>query len=121
MKLDRADSEASASVCEVDPGGNLFEPHFNLRWRQERMPPLLSSTLRWGDKTMGCVNPDGTITASAASMLDAMKSASTPEQIAQMTGLPLFRIRSGLRELVEAKMVTEREGYYQLLTKSSKV
>lgn len=62
---------------------------------------------------MACVNPDGTITASAAAMLDAMKSPSTPEQIAQRTELPLFRVRSGLRELVESGMASEHDGSYQ--------
>lgn len=69
---------------------------------------------------MGCVNPDGTLTASAASMLDAMKSPGTPAQIAEVTRLPLFRVRSGLRELVEAKMAVERDGYYQVTTGTRK-
>ena len=69
---------------------------------------------------MACVNPDGTITASATAMLDAMKSPGTPEQIAQQTGLPLFRVRSGLRELVEAGIASECDGKYQARAETTK-
>jgi DNA-binding IclR family transcriptional regulator len=53
-------------------------------------------------------------------MLDALKSPGTPEQIAQKTGLPLFRVRSGLRELVEAGMVSEQDGNYLATAKTTK-
>lgn len=62
---------------------------------------------------MACVNPDGTLTASASSILQALKSPATPDQVAGVTNLPLYRVRSGLREMVEAKMAIEHEGLYQ--------
>lgn len=62
---------------------------------------------------MACVNPDGTLTASAAAILQAVQTPGTPQQVAETTGLPLFRVRSGLREMVDAQLVIEREGYYR--------
>ncbi len=63
---------------------------------------------------MACVNPDGTLTASATAILTAMKSPVTPNQIAEATNLPLFRVRSGLREMVEARMSTEHDGLFEI-------
>ncbi|MGA9120329.1 MAG: hypothetical protein WB699_13285 [Bacteroidota bacterium] len=63
---------------------------------------------------MACVNPDGTLTASASAMLRAMKSNATPGQIAETTTLPLFRVRSALREMVESGLAKEKDGEYQL-------
>ena len=54
---------------------------------------------------MGCVNPDGTLTGSAQAILAALRTVGTADQIAPITGLPLFRVRSALRELVTAGLV----------------
>ena len=63
---------------------------------------------------MACVNPDGTVTASATAILTALRSAGTAEQIAPLASLPLFRVRSALRELVEAGLVAAVDGTYRL-------
>jgi hypothetical protein len=68
---------------------------------------------------MACTNPDGSLTASARAMLDALKVKSTPEKVAERTGLPLFRVRSGLREMVASHLVAERDGYYEALRAGS--
>jgi len=57
---------------------------------------------------------DGALTESARKMLEALRSPATPEAVAQVTGLPLFRVRSGLRELAQAGLLEETEGHYQL-------
>ena len=62
---------------------------------------------------MACVNPDGTMTSSAMAMMQAMKEPATAAKIAEKAGLPLFRVRSGLREMVEAKLATEHDGLFQ--------
>lgn len=62
---------------------------------------------------MGCVQPDGTLSASAASILKAVASAADVEEVAGETGLPLFRVRAAMRELAEADLVKETEGRYQ--------
>ena len=64
---------------------------------------------------MPCVSPDGKPTTSAITMLKSLKdSALTPEEIAAKTGQPLFRVRSGLRELKSAGFVEETEDKYTL-------
>ena len=63
---------------------------------------------------MACVNPDGTVTASATAILTALRAVATAEQIAPLAGLPLFRVRSALRELVEAGLVVAGDGSYRL-------
>ncbi len=63
---------------------------------------------------MACVNPDGTITPSAIAILAALRSADTAESIASLASLPLFRVRSALRELVAAGLVTVEDGRHHL-------
>jgi len=64
---------------------------------------------------MACVNPDGTLTPSALAVLKAVKQApQTAEALAALVGLPLFRVRSSLRELREAGLLIETDGVYHL-------
>ncbi|MEJ5314979.1 MULTISPECIES: hypothetical protein [Anaerolinea] len=64
---------------------------------------------------MACVNPDGTLTPSALAVLKAVKQApQTAEALAALVGLPLFRVRSSLRELREAGLLIESGGVYHL-------
>ena len=64
---------------------------------------------------MACISPEGKPTESGTKMLRALKSAlGTPEEIVKDTGLPLFRVRSGLRELKQAGLVTQNDDKYQL-------
>jgi len=64
---------------------------------------------------MPCVSPDGKPTSSGMATLKSLKDgALTPEEIAGKTGQPLFRVRSGLRELKNAGFVDETEGKYSL-------
>jgi len=66
---------------------------------------------------MACINADGTMTASATAVLRALQQAGTPHEISVVTGLPVFRIRSSMRELVEAGLVIEADGRYKLSDK----
>lgn len=63
---------------------------------------------------MACISAEGTLTESGQKMLTALQNPATPEEVAQVTGLPLFRVRSGLRELAQAGFIAEVEGRYQL-------
>ena len=64
---------------------------------------------------MPCVSPDGKPTSSGMATLKALKdSALTPEEIAAKTGQPLFRVRSGLRELKNAGFAEETDDKYTL-------
>jgi len=64
---------------------------------------------------MPCVSPDGNPTSSGMAVLKSLKDSTlSPEEIASKTGQPLFRVRSGLRELKNAGFVEEKEDKYTL-------
>jgi predicted transcriptional regulator len=64
---------------------------------------------------MPCVSPDGKPTSSGMAVLKSLKDgALTPEEIAGKTGQPLFRVRSGLRELKNAGLIEENMDKYAL-------
>jgi predicted transcriptional regulator len=64
---------------------------------------------------MPCVSPDGKPTSSGMAVLKSLKNGTlSPEEIAKKTGQPLFRVRSGLRELKNAGFVEEIEDKYRL-------
>jgi predicted transcriptional regulator len=71
---------------------------------------------------MACISPDGKPTESGSKMLRALQAGSkSPEEVAQETGLPLFRVRSGLRELAEAGLVSQKGDKYELSPKGGEV
>ena len=64
---------------------------------------------------MPCVSADGKPTSSGMATLKSLKDgALTPEEVAGKTGQPLFRVRSGLRELQNAGFVEQTENRYVL-------
>ena len=65
---------------------------------------------------MGCINPDGTADPAARALLQALLAPRSPEELAAVAGLPLYRIRSGLRELGQAGLVEETSGRFALTT-----
>jgi len=71
---------------------------------------------------MACISPDGKPSVSGAKMLRALKAkAGSAEEVSQKAGLPLFRVRSGLRELTQAGLVSQKGEQYQLSAKSSEM
>jgi len=71
---------------------------------------------------MACISPDGKPTESGAKMLRALKSGlSSAEEIAKDTGLPLFRVRSGLRELTQAELVNQNNDKYKVTDKGAQL
>ncbi|MGQ9545748.1 MAG: hypothetical protein ACUVTR_01085 [Dehalococcoidia bacterium] len=69
---------------------------------------------------MACISPDGKLTQSGTKMIRALKAGLwSPEEIAKNTGLPLFRVRSGLRELTQAGLVDQKEDRYKLSEKGT--
>ena len=67
---------------------------------------------------MACISPDGKPTESGTKMLHALKSGlGSAEEIARATGLPLFRVRSGLRELTQAGLANQKDDNYELSSK----
>ena len=71
---------------------------------------------------MACISPDGKPTESGSKMLRALKAGlSAPEEVAKETGMPLFRVRSGLRELAEAGLASQKGDKYELSPKGGEV
>jgi len=63
---------------------------------------------------LGCVSPDGKPSESGRKLLLAARDYRTMDEIAEETKLPLFRVRSGLRDLTEAGYLKEEGGKYRL-------
>jgi predicted transcriptional regulator len=71
---------------------------------------------------MACISPDGKPTESGTKMLRALKSGlGSAEEIAQSTGLPLFRVRSGLRELTQAGLANQKNNKYEVTDKGAQL
>lgn len=71
---------------------------------------------------MACINPDGKPTESGAKMLRSLKAgAKLPENVAEDTVLPLFRVRSGLRELAQAGYAEQKGDGYAISPKGSEL
>ncbi len=63
---------------------------------------------------MACINSSGELSPTAKKILAVLEQPARPEEVARTTGLPLFRIRSGLREMKQAGLVEERSGAYAI-------
>ena len=63
---------------------------------------------------MPCVSADGKLTVSGERLLTALNQPMTAIEIAQKTKEPLYRVRSGLREMVAAGFVSEAEDQYSI-------
>lgn len=71
---------------------------------------------------MACISPDGKPTESGAEMLRALKSGpGSAEEIAKNAGLPLFRVRSGLRELAQAGLAGQKNDKYEITEKGKEL
>jgi predicted transcriptional regulator len=64
---------------------------------------------------MPCISPDGKPTSTGLALLKSLKDgALSPEDITSKTNQPLFRVRSGLRELKNAGFIEETEDKWRL-------
>ena len=71
---------------------------------------------------MPCVSPDGKPTKSGMATLSAIKDgALTAEDVTEKTGQPLFKVRSGLRELAKAGLVEQKDENYKLTPKAEQL
>ena len=61
---------------------------------------------------MPCKDSSGEVTEMARKILAAMADGVPLNEVAEKTGLPLYRIRSAVRELVEAGLAEEKNGAY---------
>lgn len=71
---------------------------------------------------MPCISADGKPTTSGMMTLKTLKdNALSPEEIAAKTGQPLFKVRSGLRELKNAGFIEENNEKFSLTAQGQKV
>lgn len=64
---------------------------------------------------MACVNPEGQISENARQALRILEAgARTPEELAAISGSPLYRVRANLRELANAGLVAPDGDTYQI-------
>jgi hypothetical protein len=56
---------------------------------------------------MPCVKPDGTLEPMAQAIIRALRTPRTAEGVCDHLRLPLYRVRSTVRELVEAGLVAD--------------
>jgi hypothetical protein len=63
---------------------------------------------------MGCTDPERAVTPAARATLEALRFADMPDSVSTLAGLPLFRIRAVLRELVAAGLVVFEDSRYKL-------
>lgn len=71
---------------------------------------------------MPCINPDGKVSETAKKILVSIgHGQNTPEQIAGDTAMPLWWVRSRLRELTQTELVTLNEGKYMINEKGKKL
>jgi hypothetical protein len=62
---------------------------------------------------MACIAPDGALTQQAKQVLQGLVPGRTLEVLAEEGGLPLFRLRSSARELLQAGLIEEVDGKYR--------
>jgi predicted transcriptional regulator len=63
---------------------------------------------------MPCVKPDGTLEPMAQAIVRALRTPRTIEGVCEHLRLPLYRVRSTVRELVEAGLVADADGALRL-------
>ena len=68
---------------------------------------------------MGCVSPDGKLSERALSFLRLVKEMGSvePQEVARITGRPLFQVRSSLRELTQKGFLQEEGSRFKLTEK----
>lgn len=64
---------------------------------------------------MACVNEKGQLNQTVVTILQAITNESlTIDEIAKKTSLPLFKVRSNLREMQEADYLIEHDGAFSV-------
>ncbi len=63
---------------------------------------------------MACINPDGTLTEAAVSMMTVIEDHHSLEEVAGVSGVPLYLVRATARDLINAGLAVERDTLYYL-------
>jgi predicted transcriptional regulator len=71
---------------------------------------------------VACLNPDGTLTAIARSVLGAVEAAIVGEEaLAQAAGIPVWRLRASLREIGAVGLIKSQGEGHMLTDKGREV
>jgi hypothetical protein len=72
---------------------------------------------------MPCVNPDGKPTETGKKVLRTLRDEglSTPDKVSESTGIALFRVRSGLRDMSNVGLVSAKEDRYLITDKGTRL
>lgn len=71
---------------------------------------------------MACINDKGSLTESAKKLLTSIKNESlNPEEISKRIGLPLFKVRSSLRDMKSMGFVLEENDTFKMNPKAEKL
>ena len=63
---------------------------------------------------MACINADGSLTPIARKVLTALQSPGTAIEISERSGVPLYRVRSSFRELIQLGAMQVANEKYQI-------
>jgi predicted transcriptional regulator len=66
---------------------------------------------------LACIDANGKLTRSGELILLAMMEPADVETAARESGLPLFKVRSAVRELSKADLLAEVEGGFKVTSK----
>ncbi len=63
---------------------------------------------------MPCINPDGTLTEAALTLMKVITEYHSLDEVASITDIPLYLVRATARDLLNTKLVAEEDGRYYL-------
>ena len=63
---------------------------------------------------MACINPDGTLTEAAVAMMTVIENHHSLEEVAGVSGIPLYLVRATTRDLINAGLAVERNALFYL-------
>lgn len=66
---------------------------------------------------MACIQPDGTLSSSGELILLALRQPRVAEDVARESGVPLFLVRAGIREFLQAGFLEPMGDKFQLTDK----
>ncbi len=63
---------------------------------------------------MPCIDSQGHLSEAARNILAALAQPRTAEEVAAALNLPLYRVRSGVREMLEAGLIGKQNGAFAI-------
>jgi len=66
---------------------------------------------------MACINSDGTLSRPGRAILEAMRQPAPLDQVSAGSGVPLYRVRSVIRELTDAGLAVVNGEIYTVTGK----